>query len=448
MTSTAMTPVDLTGFSAPGALLPNTSIRRLLVGGFLGIAVGMGGMGLWAGLAPLHSAIVASGALAPETGRKLVKHQEGGQVAEVLVRDGAEVKAGQVLLRFDATEAATRLEMLTAQWLDSIALDARLTAELLEKPAIAWPEELTNRRNPAVAKLMENQQTLFTVRKAQLKSEADLTADRVATLTEEVRSLEQQRGFVSREIALVQEDLRITKDLLSRGNSTRTKQVGQERDEARLRARDQELDVEIAKARNGMADVKGDLIRRQNDFREKVLTDLEKARAESARLSEQMRDAANRLAARDVKAPDDGKIVMHMHPAVGTTISANEQIMDIVPVEQQLLAEVKVQPKDIKSLGPDLPVKVQLTAYDSRVVGSLDGTVEYVSADRLTDPNTRTDYYLARIRLKDSDSHTVHSLKIKPGMPVEARIMLGGRTPLDYLITPLKQSYLKAFIQE
>ncbi len=123
-------------------------------------------------------------------------------------------------------------------------------------------------------------------------------------------------------------------------------------------------------------------------------------------------------------------------------------MLDIVPDESDLLAEVKVQPKDIKSLAVDLPVKVQLTAYDSRVVGSLDGTVSYVSADRITDPATRQDYYLARIRLADSDSHQVHNLKIKAGMPVDARIVLAPRTPLDYLIQPLKQSYVKAFIQE
>lgn len=439
------------GFGRLAALRPETSIHGLLAGGALVLAVGLGGMATWAVLAPLHGAIIAPGALAPETGRKVVKHQEGGQIAEMEARDGMTVKAGQLLLRFDRTEAATRLEVLTASWLETQALEARLSAELFERDAIAWPEELRRRRGDGrgpVSALMDNQRTLFEVRRAQNESEAGLIAERVATLAEKLRSLESQRGFLARELELVAEDLRITEGLLSRGNTTRTRLVEHQKEEVRVKGRDHEIEVEIAKTRQEVVEAKSELVQRRNDFREKVLIDLEKARGEASRLAEQIRDAANRVATRDVRAPDDGIVVMHGHPAVGVTIAANEPILDIVPVEQALLAEVRVQPHDVKSLAVGLPVKVQITAYDSRVVGTLEGTVDYVSADRIADPAARTDYYLTRVRLRDADPHTVKDLAIRPGMPVEARILLSARTPLDYLLTPLSQSYLKAFVQE
>ena len=340
--------------------------------------------------------------------------------------------------------------MLNTSWLETLALEARLTAELFEQPAIEWPEELLRRRGTdrTVEKLMGNQETLFQVRRNQLDTEASLTKERVATLREEGRSLQEQRRFLAREIELIEDDLRITQGLLSRGNATRTKLVEQQKEEAQLKGRDHELEARIAQASQSAVDAEGDLLRRRNDFREKVLVDLEKARGDVIRLAEQIRDAANRLETRAIKAPDDGTVVMHSHWAVGGTITANEPILDIIPDDRALLAEVKVQPKDIKSLTVDLPVKVQLTAYDSRVVGSLDGTVTYVSADRVMDPITRQESYIARIKLKDSDSHQVHNLTIKPGMPVEARILLSARTPLDYLVQPLSHSYVKAFIQE
>ncbi|CAO3430132.1 HlyD family type I secretion periplasmic adaptor subunit [Azospirillum doebereinerae] len=442
--------MQITSLHTLRSMVPETSIGGLMAGGFLVLAVGLGGMTGWAAIAPLHSAISASGALAPETGRKVVKHTEGGPIGEILVREGDKVKAGQVLMRLDSTEAATRLEMLSASWLDTMTLEARLSAELFEKSAIEWPKDLTDRRDsiPAVETSMRNQDKLFQVRRSQLETEAKLSQERVATLGEEARSLEQQRVFLARETKLSEEDMRITQGLLDRGNSTRTKMVEQQKENAQLHARDHELEARISQTRQAAVDAQGDLVRRRSDFREKVLIDLEKARGDNQKYAEQIRDARNRLDNRAIKAPGEGTVVMYGHPAVGGTIAANEPVLDVVPDESALLAEVKVQPKDIKSLAVDLPVKVQLTAYDSRVVGSLDGTVSYVSADRVTDPMTRQEHYLVRVRLKDSDSHQVHNLKIKAGMPVEARIVLAPRTPMDYLIQPLKQSYVKAFIQE
>ena len=431
-------------------LLPETNVRNLLVGGTAILAVGFGGMTAWAALAPLHSAVSAVGVLVPETGRKNVKHAEGGIIGEMLVREGDQVKAGQVLVRFDSTEAATRLEMLTSTWLETLSMMARLDSELFEKPAIEWPEELLSRRADSahVVKLMENQKKLFDVRRHQLAAEEEVLRERIATLDEDSHNLSQQRGHLASELKLSEEDVRIHQGLLDRGNTTRTRLVDAQKENARIRGRDAEMESRIAQNKQQALEAKAEIVKRRNDFREKVLVDLEKMRGEGNKLAEQMRDASNRLANRDVKAPDNGIVVMNGHPTAGVTIAANEPILDVVPADRTLLAEVHVQPKDIKSVAPDLPVKIQLTAYDSRVVGTLDGTVEYVSADRLTDQATRQDYFLTRIRLKDADAHSVQNLSIRAGMPVEARILLGGRTPLDYIVQPLSQSYLKAFIQE
>ncbi|WP_448187426.1 HlyD family type I secretion periplasmic adaptor subunit [Azospirillum sp. sgz301742] len=437
-------------FSNLRVLLPETNVRNLLLGGCAILTVGFGGMTAWAAFAPLHSAVSAAGVLVPETGRKNVKHSEGGIIGEMLVREGDQVKAGQVLVRFDSTEAATRMEMLTSSWLEAQAMLGRLDAELFEKPAIDWPEAISERRadNAYVVKLIENQQKLFDVRRQQQGAEEQVLRERIATLEEDSRNLAEQRKYLANELKLSEEDVRINQGLLDRGNTTRTRLVEAQKESARIHGRDNELESRIIQNKQQALEAKAEIVKRRNDFREKVLVDLEKTRGEGSKLAEQMRDAANRLANRDVKAPDAGIVVMHGHPSSGVAIAANEPILDVVPDDRTLLAEVHVQPKDIKSVAPDLPVKVQLTAYDSRVVGTLDGMVEYVSADRMTDQTTRQDYFLTRIRLKDADAHSVNKLSIKAGMPVEARILLAGRTPLDYIVQPLSQSYLKAFIQQ
>ncbi len=281
--------MPITSLHALRAMVPETSVGGLVTGGFLVLAVGFGGMTGWAAMAPLHSAITASGALAPETGRKVVKNTEGGSIAEILVREGDKVRAGQVLMRLDSTEAATRLEMLTASWLDTLAMEARLTAELFERSEIDWSKELVDRRAtmPAVETSMRNQTTLFQVRRSQLDTEAKLSQERVASLGDEAHSLDQQRQFLAREMRLSEEDMRITQGLLERGNSTRTKMVQQQKEDAQLHARDHELEARISQSRQAAVDAQGDLVRRRSDFREKVLVDLEKARGEVQKYAEQ-----------------------------------------------------------------------------------------------------------------------------------------------------------------
>ena len=273
----------ITSIHALRATMPETSVRGLLLGGFLVLAVGFGGMTGWAAVAPLHSAISASGSLAPETGRKVVKNTEGGVISAILVQEGDRVEAGQVLMRLDNTEAQTRLDMLNAALVDTLASEARLSAELFEKPAIEWPAELAARRGkePAVDNAMLNQEKLFQVRHNQLETEATLTQDRIATLGDEVRSLEQQRAFLNREIKLSDEDIQITQGLLDRGNSTRTKLVAAQKENAQLHAQDHELEARMSQSRQQAVDAQGDLVRRRSDFREKVLVELDKARGDA-----------------------------------------------------------------------------------------------------------------------------------------------------------------------
>jgi HlyD family type I secretion membrane fusion protein len=440
-----MTTLAAGAASTPPAPLPATGVARLIGAGFLVVGLGFGGVTAWSALAPIHSAINAAGALVPESGRKTVRHPTGGPIVELPVRGGDHVKAGQVLIRLDDTEERTRLDMLAANWRDALALEARLLAELAGAEGVMWPEALAGTESES---LRRNQQTLFDVRRGQLASETRLSGERIAALEAQKASLAEQRLSVERELAMVGEELQVNEDLLARGNGMRARVVELRRDAARLDARLREVDTDRTRLEQQQTETRGDLEHRRNEFREKVLEELEKARSEVGRQAEQMRDAANRLANRTIKAPEEGIAVLAGHPVAGGTVAPNEAILDIVPTKGDLVAEVKVAPKDIKALSVGLPVKVQLVAFDSRVVGAVGGVVDYVSADRIADPMTRVESFLVRIRLDGAVGDTVRHLKIKVGMPVDANITLAGRTPLDYLITPLKQSYLKAFIQE
>jgi HlyD family type I secretion membrane fusion protein len=429
-------------------VLPETRIRGLLLGGFLTLGLGLGGMTAWAALAPLHGAVVATGMLSPETGRKTVKHNEGGTIAAVLIHDGDTVKAGAPLIRLDATEAASRAGIVTSDLRNALAQMARLDAERTGRAAILWPDDLTDHADdPDVARQMAIQQALFDVRRAQLAKDVGLIRDRIATLANKAEDLKQQRGFVAQELAILRQELGADQKLYAHGYATQTKVLDSQRDEAQLEENDRELAVQIEDTHNLALEAQGEIDKLEGDRREKILTDLTQTRADIAKQQDQLRDATDKLDARVIRAPDDGIVTGFRHVAPGAVVTPNEALLDIVPAEETLLAEAHVQPRDIKEVVPGLKVKLVLTAYDTRVVGALDGKVDYVSADRLTDTATQQPYYLVKIRLDGGTAHQVHNLRIVPGMPVEARIITGERTALSYITGPLSQSYLKAFIQ-
>ncbi|WP_207478522.1 HlyD family type I secretion periplasmic adaptor subunit [Arenibaculum pallidiluteum] len=429
--------------------MPKLSLKGLLLGGGMVLVAGFGSMGAWAALAPLHSAVIAPGVLVPETGRKTVRHAEGGTISQLLVKEGDRIRAGDVLVRLDATEAAARLDILTAEWLTQLALSARLEAEVVDRDDIAWPDELSGyREDPKVARLITNQGELFHVRRVQLRQEIEILQERVLHLESEAVNLTEQRRFTGAELGLLREELGGTRRLLENGNATRNKMLELQKEEARLQSRDRELAARISQSRQQAAEARSEIAQRRDERREKSLTELTTARAEISKLVEQRRDAANRLATREIKAPEDGLVVGLRHLSAGVVIAPNEAIFDVVPGEQALIVEARVRPQDIEAVHPGMDTKLTLSAYDTRIIGTLPGRVEHVSADRLIDQATQQPYYNVRVSLVGATPHEVGSLRIIPGMPVEAQILVSPRTPLDYLISPIVTSYNRAFVQK
>lgn len=432
-----------------GNIVPATDIRGPLRAGALIVALGFGGMLAWAGLAPLHSAVVASGALVPETGRKAVKSAEGGPITEVLVREGQKVAKGQVLLRLDPTEARSRLAATTAELRLALARGARLDAQIADRATIAWPAELAEDvGDPELTAVIENQQTLFEAERAKLASDIRTLADRAAALRREAASLADQRNHIRRETGIVGQQRATIESLLANGNATRNQLNELRKEEARVQGRDAELMAAISDRESQALQAETDRARLVDSKRTERLGELQQVRADSQRLAEARRDAANRLANREVKSPEDGTVTGLGSRAPAMLIQPGETMLEVVPDEKQLLAEVQVSPKDIASVQVGMETDIVLTAYDTRAVGTMKATVDYVSADRIEDPVSRQSHFLVRVRLDDATPHLAGHYRIVAGMPVEAHILVAERTPLDYLLSPIGRSYRRAFVQQ
>ena len=165
-------------------------------------------------------------------------------------------------------------------------------------------------------------------------------------------------------------------------------------------------------------------------------------------IAEQLRTARAQQVRREILSPQDG-VVMNLHYfAPGAVIPAGGPILDVVPGQDRLTAEVRIQPQDIDSVHEGLGAEIMLTAFQSRTTPRVEGAVSWVSADALTDERTQQSYYLARITLDDASLLSLGDVRLYPGMPLESFVVTGSRTALEYLIQPLQSSFRRAFKEQ
>ena len=150
----------------------------------------------------------------------------------------------------------------------------------------------------------------------------------------------------------------------------------------------------------------------------------------------------------NILAPISGSVTGLKVHTVGGVIAPGEALMDIVPVNDELIIEAKVQVQDIDVVHADLPARVRLTAYKTRQVPMIEGIVKNVSADRFTDERSGVPYYIARVGIPHSALEELPNVKLYPGMPADVLIVTGERTMLSFLFSPIRESFSKAFREQ
>lgn len=422
-----------------GATLFGLAVLALFVGGF----------GAWSALAPLSEAALGPGVIKAEGNRRTVQHLEGGIVRAILVRDGDRVRAGQVLMRLDDVQSGAQREALEAQLLALLAQDARLSAELDDADAIAWPAALLARRDePRVADLIAGQTALFVSRRsAFLNSQAVLEAR-----AEQYRaSLASARGQIvsqERQTALIRDEMKGVEELLRLGLERRPRLLALQRAEASLTGNREDLLGQIARAEAGLAETTAQM-RADADARlAEAGREQRDVRARLVEVEEKLNQARDVAARRDILAPEDGVVLNLRHFTVGGVVKPGEAVLDIVPAQDRLIAEVLVQPGDIDAVHPGLEAELRLTAFKQRLAPYLRGRVEFVSADAVYDERLRADVYRAHVAIPEQELAKLGGAALTPGMPVEAMILVGERTFWQYMTQPLLDSFARAFREQ
>ncbi len=409
-----------------------------------------GFFGIWSVTAKLDSAAIARGMVILDDNRKTIQHLEGGIIEEILVKEGQTVKAGDILLKLNTTNTKARLELVQSQLFSARAAEARLTAERDDLTEIPFNEEVLKvaEENPEIKSIVESQRRLFASRQAALKGQVDIFNQRIAQFNDQITGLEAQEKAVRSQLALINEEVAVVKQLLKNGNANRPRLLALQRNAADLGGSQGEYLSLISKARQSITEAELSISNVKNDFLNKTVAELKETQVQLADLEERRRAMKDVMDRTDIIAPQSGIITDLQFHTKGGVIAPGVKIMDIVPQDDKLIIEAHVRPQDIDIVRPELPARVRLTAFKSRNTPLLKGEVVQVSPDRFTDQRTNEAFYKARIMVDEKQLHSLRHVELYPGMPADVLIVTGSRTFMSYLMSPLTDVFINAFREQ
>jgi HlyD family secretion protein/epimerase transport system membrane fusion protein len=399
----------------------------------------------WGGFVYLDGGAVAPGVINPDSGKKTIQHLEGGIIAELPVHEGQAVKVGQPLVVLESTQARATHEALVQQRLSLLARQARLDAERAGESRIQWPPELRS-SDQQIRDIVVAQQEVFDARRSTHATRRDILAQRIEQLAQQIQGSEAQVESASRQIDFIGEELQAKEYLVARGMMPKPEALRLKRAEAEIVGRRGEHVAEIARAREKIGEAKIQILSVDAERADQIAAEQDKVRAELAEVNEKLQASADVVKRTVVIAPVNGTVVDIKFMTIGGVVQRGNPIMSIVPENDEMIIEARLQPRDVKAVHSGLEAKVRFTAYSSRNVPNVPGTVRTVSADRLMDETNHQPYYLVRVAVDRELVKTVApSVDLVPGMPVEVLVVTERRTMLDYLAKPFHDALWRSF---
>jgi HlyD family secretion protein len=424
-------------------------IRALTWQGIAIVLLCLVGFFAWATLTELSSAVLANATIALQSRRQAIQHLEGGIIAQVFVREGETVAAGQPLFRLDDAQAKANASILRGQLDASLAFEARLLAERDGAAEVSFPASLTERSgDPVTQTLMRDQEIQFRDRRAAyqgqiavLDSEATQLRSEVEGLKREERSANEQRQLIERELVGVTE-------LVEKGLSTLQRQLSLARERARLDGLVGRNQSDETKALTSIEEVRLQIIQLGQKRQEEVAAGLQEVRSRIADQGDRLSAAMDVLRRLDIAAPCDGVVQNVRNATVGAVIRPGDLMMEIVPIHDELLVEAQVGPADIDRLYPGMQSEIRFPAFHARNTPVIQGKVRSLSRDRLIDEATHAPYYLAQVAVNDTDLPADLSARLRAGMPAEVIFPTGERSVLRYLVKPLADAFVTTFREQ
>lgn len=437
----------ISGEKIQGSVEP--PISRDMKFGLIIIVIFFGLFWLWAVMAPLETAALASGKIVASTNRKTIQHLEGGIVRKLYVHEGSEVKAGDPLIKLDDTHVRTKHEILSSQSIELYAKKARLIAQRDNLAEIQFPEILMDKRQlPDVESAMAAEQAIFEHDKKSFADNMAILKKRVGQLEDQIDGLKSQLAANEKQYGFIEKEIGAMKSLDEKSYIEKPRLWALEREAAKLHGKRGELLASIAERHQKISETEQQMVTLRNQTREEILDDLAHTNHTLSTTVGNLKTHQDILKRTLIVAPQNGKVVNLKEHTLGGVIGPGEEVMDIVPSDDALVVAARISPLDIDIVHKGMMAKVKLIAYKQRSMPAVDGVVTAVSADSFYDSQTNTSYYRAQIDISAEQLKKLEGVRLYPGMPVEVMVIVDRRTTWQYLIAPIKESYNKAFREQ
>lgn len=408
------------------------------------LALGLGG---WGAFAVIDGAVVSPGRIEVQNQRQIIQHLDGGVVADLLVREGDVVQAGQPILIFDGVSLRSELAMTEAQFYEVLARTGRLEAERDGLSAVNFGEELITRgaQDAAIAALMQGQLALFAARAKTLEGQREQLGERIAQIESLLGGFEEQIASLDRQQALIANEVRDKRSLLDRRLAQASSVNALDREAARLEGERGSLVARSAEARGRIIETRLEALNLGAQRREDAISELRDLGLQELQLTEKRIALAERISRLELRAPVGGVLYGLTVAGPQAVVRAAETLGYVVPQDRPLIVAARIAPKDINNVHPSQEARLRFTSFSSRATPEVLGQVSLVSADVFEDQSTRQSYFRAEVSIDPSELHKLGTAQLLPGMQVEVLLSTGGRPALSYLVKPITDYFVAAF---
>lgn len=424
--------------------------KKYVAQGIWALVIGFGGLIAWGTYSTISAAVVASGFIEVDQRKQVVQHPDGGVVAEILVRNGDAIKAGDPIIMLDDAELQSEQNILSRALFEVQANIDRLSAEAVEAEQIAFRTALVaaTEGKPDLQRILDTQQTLFDTRRTTLSQTDDQLRERRAQSEASIVGLGKQLAANQTQAELLNTNLVTFQDLLDKNLTERSQVVELQQQIAQINGRTGETEAQIAATRNAIAGYEIERLQARSERQESAQEEIRNLQPREAELQEKLWAVETRLSRLNLKAPVDGVVYGMNIFTVGSVVPAGGEVAAIVPDKSALIVSVQLAPAEIDrvTIGQDAVLK--FPAFNARTTPEVSGQVSLISADAMLDEQTGQRYFAGEVAIDPSAYALLGDQEIIPGMPVEAFIQTGAQSPASYMLKPFTDYLDLAFREE
>ncbi len=385
---------------------------------------------LWAAIAQLDEVTRGDGKVIPSRQLQVLQSIDGGLVSEILVKEGDVVQANQLLIKIDETRFASSVNENRAQYLSLLAKAARLKA-MSEGKAFVPPAEVMKESPEVVAQEMQ----YYEAKRSEMAAAISIARQQLSQRQQELNEAQARRTQASQGYDLTSKELTVTRPLINSGAVSEVELLRLERDVSRYRGERDQASAQITRVQAAINEAQRKIEEVELTFRNDAGKELSEITGKLNGLAEGSVGLSDRVKQSSIRSPVKGTVKRLLVNTVGGVVQPGKDMIEIVPLDEALLLEARVMPRDIAFLRPGQPAMVKFTAYDFSVYGGLEGTLEHIGADTVTDEKGNA-FYIVRVRTNKPGFGDAN-LPIIPGMVAEVDILTGKKSVLAYLLKPV-----------